>query len=268
MPGDGVRVHYDALESRYGTHAAERALKMGEALYEVLVGATVHDMRGVLTPLKEWSYGLKRNIEIGRFDTESYMQALDKIFMQVTFLERLLNDMSAYSRQQSQDRRPERFADLIQEAQMLVQDGLGGWLIRSGPVDLTIRVEENVTVEAARHQLVLALANVLRNAYEAFERLDGTYEDGKIELAAEAWGEELRVTVSDTGMGMDEADLEAVREFVPGRTSKKNRGTGFGLPIAQKSIKAHGGTMEIHSELDVGTTITMRLPLYRKKEGI
>lgn len=56
-----------------------------------------------------------------------------------------------------------------------------------------------------------------------------------------------------------------LREFVPGRTSKKNRGTGYGLPIARRYVTAHGGSLAIDSQLGQGTTVTVTLPVEQEE---
>lgn len=73
------------------------------------------------------------------------------------------------------------------------------------------------------------------------------------------------IAVSDSGDGLDDQDLADLREFVPGRSSKKNRGTGFGLPIARRYVVAHGGSLAIDSEVGEGTTLTVSLPLEQEE---
>jgi signal transduction histidine kinase len=60
-------------------------------------------------------------------------------------------------------------------------------------------------------------------------------------------------------MGLDENELANVRKFIPGNSSKNN-GTGYGLPIAQRYVTFHGGTLEIQSQDGKGTTVVVRLP--------
>ncbi len=67
-------------------------------------------------------------------------------------------------------------------------------------------------------------------------------------------------------MGLSVEELDEVRRFVPGGTSKKTHGTGFGLPIAKRKLEDHGGFLAIDSQEDVGTTVTITLPL-EAKEG-
>jgi signal transduction histidine kinase len=67
--------------------------------------------------------------------------------------------------------------------------------------------------------------------------------------------------IADTGAGLSPDELAEIEEFVPGRCSRKAHGTGFGLPIAWRKIRDHGGHLAIASALDEGTTITVTVPL-------
>jgi signal transduction histidine kinase len=53
--------------------------------------------------------------------------------------------------------------------------------------------------------------------------------------------------VQDNGVGINSDDLGQLGAFIPGRTTKKGSGTGFGLPIAQRYVAAHGGSISIDS---------------------
>ncbi len=67
--------------------------------------------------------------------------------------------------------------------------------------------------------------------------------------------------IADSGAGLSPDELAEIEEFVPGRCSRKAHGTGFGLPIAWRKIRDHGGHLAITSALDEGTSITVSLPL-------
>ena len=70
----------------------------------------------------------------------------------------------------------------------------------------------------------------------------------------------VRIDVSDTGPGIEEKDLG--RLFEPFFTSKA-AGSGLGLAIVQGTVERHGGTVSVHTQLGVGTTFSIRLPLIR-----
>jgi two-component system sensor histidine kinase SenX3 len=72
------------------------------------------------------------------------------------------------------------------------------------------------------------------------------------------------VEVTDTGSGIPIRDLERVFERfyrVDAARSRRTGGTGLGLSIAKHVVESHGGTISARSQLDVGSTFTIRLPL-------
>lgn len=106
-------------------------------------------------------------------------------------------------------------------------------------------------------QLDRALLNLLDNAVKF------TPAGGKAALRVGRVGDDVEFTVTDTGIGIPEA--EQVRLFTRFfRSSEATRlaiqGTGLGLVIVKRIVEAHGGTVSIASKPDVGTTVTVRLP--------
>jgi signal transduction histidine kinase len=69
----------------------------------------------------------------------------------------------------------------------------------------------------------------------------------------------LEVRFRDTGVGIPTAELKNL--FIPFYTTK-DKGTGLGLPISQRIIENHGGTIEVRSRVGVGSTFTVVLPVY------
>jgi signal transduction histidine kinase len=112
----------------------------------------------------------------------------------------------------------------------------------------------------------VALANVVKNAVEAYATGPKAIERGVVWVRAQVVGDEVvEIVVEDQGMGISVEDLEELRQFTPGKTTKRNQGTGFGLPIARRNTRAHGGELSIVSQEGVGTTVTMTLPLDRER---
>ncbi|MGI9012941.1 MAG: sensor histidine kinase [Phycisphaerales bacterium] len=254
---DHIRAEYAAIERLHGTLAAERAQTMAERFADVVVGMTAHNLGGVMTSLKLKADALQNALGTQEPDQARAVGAADAMVERILFLERLLRDMSEYARPLSTDRRRERLATLIADAHRLAKDAVEDSL--AAGVEYECDVPESTTVVVVRHQIVMAFANVLKNAYEAIEPGDGIR--GTVTVCASVERNAAVVVVADSGQGLEPEDLRQLQEFVPGRTSKKNRGTGFGLPIARRSLAAHGGSIEIESVLGQGTTITVRIPL-------
>ena len=68
----------------------------------------------------------------------------------------------------------------------------------------------------------------------------------------------MSIVVSDTGKGISPENL--VRLFEPLFTTKA-KGIGLGLAISKSFVEAHNGSIEVESQIDIGTTISVRLPL-------
>ena len=103
--------------------------------------------------------------------------------------------------------------------------------------------------------------NLLSNAIKF------TPEGGKVTLTAEIEGDgSLKLTVSDTGIGIAADDLEkAMVPFsqVDSAYCRRHEGTGLGLPISRALAELHGGTLVMESEPNVGTTVIVRFPSER-----
>jgi signal transduction histidine kinase len=114
------------------------------------------------------------------------------------------------------------------------------------------------TIDADPQQLQQVLIHLCSNSIDAMSA------GGILSLVARLEGPDiLAIMVADTGFGIDAESLGKI--FQPFFTVKKRRGLGLGLPICDRIVKAHGGTIEVKSRPDHGTTFTLHLPV-RKTE--
>jgi PAS domain S-box-containing protein len=130
-----------------------------------------------------------------------------------------------------------------------------------------------IVVEADKGQLEQVLLNMYVNAWQAMPPVGGElYLETKIVTLDEAYcrphqarpGCYVKVSITDTGAGMDEATRLQI--FDPFFTTKeKSRGTGLGLASAYGIIKNHGGMITVYSEIRHGTTFNIYLPVSEKK---
>jgi signal transduction histidine kinase len=96
-----------------------------------------------------------------------------------------------------------------------------------------------------------ALLNLFLNAQQAMPK------GGELTVQAAREGGGVRLDLIDTGKGMaSEVTAKAFRPFY----STRSGGTGLGLPTTRKIIEAHGGTIDVQSEVGRGTKFTIRLP--------
>ena len=84
-------------------------------------------------------------------------------------------------------------------------------------------------------------------------------DGGALRVTVRRDGDQAVIRVRDTGTGIDAVDLDEVFErFRKGSTSA---GSGLGLTISRDLVDAHGGSIDITSEVGIGTVVEVRLPL-------
>jgi signal transduction histidine kinase len=125
-----------------------------------------------------------------------------------------------------------------------------------------VTVEENLAEDLPeiymdKAQIEQALINLALNAIEA------TGPGGNVtlnsRLASKLIPNMVEITVSDTGKGISEEVVDRI--FEPFYTTSES-GTGLGLAITHGIIEQHGGTIEVESKMDQGTSFIIRLPLH------
>lgn len=114
-------------------------------------------------------------------------------------------------------------------------------------------------VECVPAQLGQVFLNLLVNAAQAIRYW------GTITVRTGTVGdEEVFVSISDTGSGIPESDLKHIFEAFY-TTKPVGQGTGLGLAVSYNIVNQHGGRLEVDSEVDVGTTFTVYLPVKQKR---
>src|SRR5262250_497437 len=124
----------------------------------------------------------------------------------------------------------------------------------------SLGVSYEVRVESGPVPAVTGIAPELREVFMnmLMNGLDAMSEGGQFVFRVSGDTETVTITASDTGCGMSEETRRKVLE--PFFTTKGVRGTGLGLSVSWGIVKRHGGTIEIESEVGVGSTFVVRLP--------
>ena len=113
--------------------------------------------------------------------------------------------------------------------------------------------DEPLRIRLDREEFELALLNVATNARDAMP--DG----GTFEIRATRHGDQVRIVLSDTGVGMSAA--VAARMFEPFFTTKPDgKGTGIGMAVVHRLVGEAGGRIDVDSAPDRGTVLTIELP--------
>jgi signal transduction histidine kinase len=119
-----------------------------------------------------------------------------------------------------------------------------------------------IAVDAPAAVAVLADEQRLRHALDALveNALHATGPDDRVTIAASVRDGRAVLEISDTGTGIDPADLERIFErFARGPRAEELPGTGLGLPIVRAIARAHGGTVAVDSRPGAGATFTLSL---------
>jgi signal transduction histidine kinase len=129
-------------------------------------------------------------------------------------------------------------------------------------IDFIVDAEENLpTIRGDQRRIDQILNNLVSNAIKFTE-------EGHVALRAYAEDHHLCLAVEDTGVGIAEEDIDRIFERfeqLNQTVTKQRQGTGLGLAITRELVQLHGGTLEVESELGVGSTFIVRLPV--NKDG-
>ena len=189
-------------------------------------------------------------------------QALKIIDEETKRCQRIIQELLQYSRPKNADLCPTDVKQAIDKTMNMVANRLYRQKIETR----AMIADDLPLIPADPQQLEQVLINLFLNAIDAMPK------GGKldVEAALKPTRENtpsVVITVIDSGSGIDQEDLAKI--FQPFFSAKKGKGIGLGLPISERIIKNHGGTIAVESMPGKGTTFRIHLPLEQKlTEGV
>ncbi|ETW99106.1 MAG: hypothetical protein ETSY1_16175 [Candidatus Entotheonella factor] len=120
-------------------------------------------------------------------------------------------------------------------------------------IDVNLELDDIPLVRSRAAEIREVVTNLIINA------VDAMVQGGSLTLSTYEEGDYACIRVTDTGPGMTEEVQRRV--FDPFFTTKGNKGTGLGLSVSHTQLKGHGGHIDMKSELGVGTSFTIKLPI-------
>lgn len=243
----------------------QRAQKM-EAI-GVLAGGIAHDFNNILYPIIGYA-----DLTMDHVPEGSVVQKnLNEILMAANRAKDLVQQILTFSRQSEHERKLIRIQPIIEET-------LG---LRRSSIPTSIQISQKIDKEcgailADATQIYQVLMNLCTNAHHAMREKGGVLE---VTLLEEEIGPDdsesnpdllpgtyIKLTVSDTGHGMDHSVMEKI--FNPYFTTKPiGEGTGLGLAISHGIVKSYGGDIQVYSESGKGTTFHVYFPLRNQQPG-
>jgi len=231
-----------------------------------LAGGIAHDFNNILTAITGYGHILKMKAKEGD-PTKAY---IEQILASADRAANLTQSLLAFSRKQLSAPEPVKLRGIVENVKRVIQRLIGE------NIELRAEIQgEELIAMADSAQIEQVLVNLCTNARDAMpeggilaikiKRISGD----KIHKAVSAEAETIQIepdkgyaeiTVTDTGIGMDEKTRERI--FEPFFTTKEvGKGTGLGLSMVYGIIKQHQGYIRVDSEEGKGTTFRIYLPL-------
>jgi two-component system, NtrC family, sensor histidine kinase KinB len=222
------------------------------------IAAASHELR---TPLTSVQLGLHLLLESGADPlTDRQQEILYVCRDDILRLDRLMRELLDLSRIESGAvapvRAPVRTAAMLREAVETLRPQLDSAEIRM-VVDAAPDLPQ---VFVDRGQIERVVSNLVTNARRA------TPEGGSITVSAVAVGNDVAVSVADTGTGIPREYLAKIFEPFVQVPDAPAGGAGLGLSISQRIVEAHGGQLSVQSEPGKGSRFTFTIPIAKKAE--
>jgi two-component system phosphate regulon sensor histidine kinase PhoR len=243
----------DARLSEHEQHLAARLQELDTAKTDFM-STVSHELRTPLTSISGY-LELMLDEDAGELSPPQ-RRMLEVIARNTRRLRELIEDMLILSKIEAGDFRISKqdveLSELVDHALAAIEPAAA-----KASVGLHTEVYGPLRLTADPEQLDRVLTNLLSNAVKF------TPPEGTVTVRAVREGEELVLTVADTGIGIPEAELQALfaRFFrASNAIHQAIPGTGLGLAIVRTIVDHHGGSIAVASAERAGTTVTVRLP--------
>jgi len=215
-----------------------------------LIADVSHEMRTPLTVIRG-------NVDLLRAMGCADQESLDALTRESDRMTRLVGDLLLLS-QADAGVLPMHF-HAVNLNQVIADVERSGQVLSAGRVYVSAHVEPDLIIQADSDRLKQVLLNLVDNA------IKHTPDGGQVRIEAmRSYNDYVRISVSDTGVGIPEKDLPYVFERfyrVDKSRSRANGGSGLGLSIAHSIVQAHNGRIVVSSKSGVGTTFDVYLPI-------
>ena len=215
-----------------------------------------HELRTPLNAILGFSQLLIDDLP-GRIDAKTRLRFLNQINSSGQHLLGLINDILDLSKveagQMELHLAPTAVAETIEVVLTTVEP-----LAAKKNIQLVSEVGRDLCLVADPGKLKQMLLNLVSNGIKF------TPSRGQVTIAARRDGSMIEINVSDTGIGMSEADLQLLfQEFrqLDQGSDRQQEGTGLGLALTKRFAELHGGTVSVRSSEGKGSTFTLRLPV-------
>jgi two-component system, NtrC family, sensor kinase len=247
--GEDVTMRVEAI------HAAGRAEKL--AAVGRLASGVVHEINNPLATISACAESLEARVEEGAFgnspETEDLHEYLVLIRSEAFRCKAITNGLLDFSRVRTSDRLMIDVAELIKSSANLIAHQK-----RGNAVNIRFELSENLPhINADGGQIQQAIIALATNAIDAMP--DG----GVLTFRTNSSNNRVTIEIQDSGVGIAPENLSKI--FEPFFTTKEvGKGTGLGLAVCYGIITEHGGRLAVRSNVGIGTTFTIYLPIQKQ----
>lgn len=255
---DGDKHILIALHDITGRKEAEQQLRETMDMKSQFISTVSHEVRTPLTAMREAVTIVADGIA-GKL-TKDQTQFLDIAKRNIDRLARLIDDVLDFQKLSAGKM---KFHVQLNAIDKTIDEACTTMRphAQQKKLDLAIELEAKLPPVAYDHdRMIQVLTNLLSNAIKF------TPDGGRVSVGACRRGEELAISISDTGLGIPKEALPKLftQFYRVHRPGKEIKGTGLGLAIVARIVTEHGGRIDVESEIDKGTTFTVFLPLNPK----
>ena len=259
--------YYFTLQHKFKERDAEKNLRKTQQAQAIgtLAGGIAHEFNNIL-----WIIMANTELAAGNLpEGNTVHKNLQRVEKACSRGADLVQQILSFSRQGEHRPKPLDIMPVVKESLKLLRSS----------IPTTIEIRQNIPTQSATimtdpSQMHQALINLCTNAVDAIEGKPGVLEISMIDVELNqddmalhhdmAPGEYIRLSVKDTGMGMEPEVMERI--FEPFFTTKDvGKGRGMGLAVIHGMVKNHKGFIEVHSEPGKGSTFHLFFPKIEKE---
>jgi signal transduction histidine kinase len=228
----------------------------GDIAIDLMVASFAHELKQPLAAMVANADATRRWLSHTPPNIEEAKASLDNIANEGHRASEVINSIRSMYKKGTHGRTLLNPNDVIRATLAMVHADL---LIQRVSTSIELR-EDLPRVMAERGQLQQVLLNLITNAIEAMHDITNRPRILRVRSDINEYAACVRITVEDTGIGIDDKDTEHF--FEPFFTTKST-GTGIGLSLCRSIIEAHGGTIHVSANRPHGTIFSLNFPLGR-----
>ena len=233
---------------------SEFALKESNEVKEKFLSIIGHDLKGPMATMMMMINLLVEDIH--NFSQNETKQFANNILKSANRISLLLENLLAWSRSQFDKLDPKR--ELVSVAEVVEDNkNLYEAKLREKEIALNISILGEPLVAVDKNMFDFVLRNLLDNAIKF------THQGGTIYISASEKGDEVRIEVEDSGVGMDQEHLDNLFKSLLSKQqvgTSGEKGTGLGLILCKEFIERNGGSLTVTSELGKGSAFIISMP--------